>query len=82
MSEAFAKYTPEEAPKSPSYDLCSITHALETDYAANGQKSFSVKVKPFFVPKIEQLSNSDCKELSTMYKCPASSCPESKFRPC
>ncbi|XP_055338798.1 uncharacterized protein LOC129588547 [Paramacrobiotus metropolitanus] len=76
VPNAYRKYGTNEAYWALyPYDFCSITHNQPTDFALPGSVAFSVIPGPYNVPKLNQLSNTDCQILSRMYGCPVASCP-------
>ncbi|OQV17552.1 hypothetical protein BV898_08323 [Hypsibius exemplaris] len=56
------------------YDYCSITHNQPSDYANSGTQGFTVISDPKAIPKLDKISNTDCKLLSMIYSCPAANC--------
>ncbi|OQV17553.1 hypothetical protein BV898_08324 [Hypsibius exemplaris] len=56
------------------YDYCSITHNQVKDYANAGTNGFNIINDPKAIPKLDRISNTDCKLLSLIYSCPASNC--------
>ncbi|XP_055352549.1 LOW QUALITY PROTEIN: uncharacterized protein LOC129598594 [Paramacrobiotus metropolitanus] len=69
---AYAKFTEANATSStcPTYDYCSITHNKMDEFSsAPGTPAFTVPNPPYFIPRLGELSECDCKELSALYRC-------------
>ncbi|OQV26019.1 hypothetical protein BV898_00150 [Hypsibius exemplaris] len=56
------------------YDYCSITHASQVDFAKPGKLAFAVLQAPFFIPKLNRLSETDCRLLLLLYGGDPSAC--------
>lgn len=56
------------------YDYCSITHNQPEEFALPGTAAFTVLKPPFFIPKLDHLSESDCRTLLMLYNGDPSAC--------
>ncbi|XP_055331261.1 low choriolytic enzyme-like [Paramacrobiotus metropolitanus] len=56
------------------YDYCSITHNQPEEFAKPKTEAFIVKHEPKYIPKLNHLSEIDCKEISEMYDCDPNKC--------
>ena len=61
------------------YDYCSVTHAAQTDYAQPGKLAFMVLQAPFFIPKLNRLSETDCRLLLLLYSGDPAACSPCKY---
>jgi hypothetical protein len=74
MEMAYQKYTTGVSSICP-YDYCSITHNKMDDYTSlPGSPVFNVTNAPYFIPRVDQLSECDCKQISATYGCPIDKC--------
>ncbi|XP_055338950.1 mucin-2-like [Paramacrobiotus metropolitanus] len=57
------------------YDYCSITHNEMTAYAVAGNNAFTIKSNQISrIPRMDRLSEYDCKIICLVYGCPTTSC--------
>ncbi|GAU88355.1 hypothetical protein RvY_01066 [Ramazzottius varieornatus] len=76
MEVAYEKYTVNNVsmPTYP-YDYCSITHNDLNDFSTSGSPAFVIKNSAVTsIPKLDRLSEYDCKEICNTYECDASTC--------
>ncbi|GAU95293.1 hypothetical protein RvY_06937-2 [Ramazzottius varieornatus] len=74
MEIAFRLHPKESTLNLCDYDYCSITHIQPEEFALPGTKTFTVKKFPFTIPKKEELSGCDCREIAELYKCNSDIC--------
>ncbi|XP_055350825.1 uncharacterized protein LOC129597360 [Paramacrobiotus metropolitanus] len=56
------------------YDYCSVTHNQPEEFSNPGTAAFAVLKPPHFIPKLNRLSESDCKILLMLYSGDPSAC--------
>ncbi|GAU97116.1 hypothetical protein RvY_08469 [Ramazzottius varieornatus] len=72
---SYRKYSPSEASwQLFPYDYCSITHQQQSDHALPGTVAFSVLEPPYFIPKLNRLSEYDCRLILILYGGDPSAC--------
>ena len=80
MEIAYEKYTTSNVsmPMYP-YDYCSITHNDVNDFSTPGRPAFTIKNSEIIaIPKLDRLSEFDCKEICSTYECDPGSCTPRK----
>ncbi|OQV22253.1 hypothetical protein BV898_03756 [Hypsibius exemplaris] len=71
----YREHTEDGSKGACPYDYCSITHNQPDVYSKEGEDGFIVRNKPFYIPKLNRLSECDCKDLSSIYAgCDAAKC--------